>query len=122
MKYSMMRQERPNSFLLTLFGFEKARSEAHSLLVVLIHALGWCLFFFLPVLLYPLRINDDRFLVHELVDKAILVVFFYVNYYLLIPRFFEKKRFIAYFSLILLLFLVYMVQRVAVRSTFFPRP
>ena len=115
-------QGQPNSFLLTLFGFEKAKSRAHILLVVLIHALGWCLFFFLPALLYPVRINDNRFIGHELVDKAILVIFFYVNYYLLIPRFFEKKRFLAYFLLILLLFLVYFVQRVVVRSTFFPRP
>jgi two-component system, LytTR family, sensor kinase len=112
----------PNSFLLTLFGFEKATNKAHILLVILVHALGWCIFFFLPVLLYPVRFNDNRFVMLELVDKAILVVFFYLNYYLLIPRFFEKKKYLAYFSLIILLFLVYMVQRVAIRSNYFPRP
>ncbi len=118
----MTSRERPNSFLLTLFGFEKTKSRAHILLIVLIHVLGWCLLFFLPALLYPVRINDDGFVIRELIDKAILIGLFYLNYYFLIPLFFEKKKYIIYFSLILFLFLVYMIQRVAVRSNYFPRP
>ena len=117
----MVSRENPNSFLLTLFGFEKAKSKAHILLIVLIHAAGWCLLFFLPVLLYPVRINDDRFVTRELIDKSVLVILFYLNYYLLIPRFFERKKYFAYFSLILLAFIVYLGQHVTIRANYFPR-
>ena len=117
----MNNRNQPNSFLLTLFGFEKTESRAHILLTILIHAAGWCLFFFLPVLLYPVRINDDRFISRELIDKSILVVFFYFNYYFLIPRFFEKKKYFSYFSFIVLLFVIYLVQHVMTRASFFPR-
>ena len=101
----MARANQPNSFLLTLFGFERVKNKAHVLLILLIHVAGWCLLFFLPVLLYPVRINDDRFISRELIDKSVLVILFYLNYYLLIPRFFEKKKYIAYFLLVTLAFI-----------------
>lgn len=116
----MARAQQPNSFLLTLFGFERVKNKAHVLLIILIHVTGWCLLFFLPLLLYPVRINDDRFIGRELIDKSVLVILFYVNYYLLIPRFFEKKKYFAYFSLIVLAFLVYLVQHVTTRVNYFP--
>jgi len=115
-------QTNPNRFLLTLFGFEKAKSKAHILLIIFIHAAGWCLFFFLPVLLYPVRINDNRFAIRELIDKSVLVVLFYLNYYFLIPKFFEKKKYLAYFSIVLFLFVVYFLQYVTIRSNYFPQP
>lgn len=82
--------------------------------------MGWCLLFILPPLLYPVRINDSWFLTREMVDKLILVIFFYLNYYYLIPRFFEKKKYLAYVSLALLAFLVYFFQHVLIRDRFFP--
>lgn len=121
MRRSMASRESSNSFLLTLFGFEKTRSKAHITLIVLIHAAGWCLLFFLPVLLYPVRFNDDRFVNRELIDKAMLVLLFYLNYYLLIPRFFEKKKYLIYFFMVALLFVLYLGQRIAIRSNNFPR-
>jgi two-component system LytT family sensor kinase len=118
----MARAQQPNSFLLTLFGFERVKNKAHVLLIILIHVTGWCLLFFLPLLMYPVRINDDRFISRELIDKSVLVILFYVNYYLLIPRFFEKKKYVAYFSLVLLAFLIYLVQHVTTRLNYFPGP
>jgi two-component system, LytTR family, sensor kinase len=118
----MARAQQPNSFLLTLFGFERVKNKAHVLLIVLIHVTGWCLLFFLPLLMYPVRINDDRFISRELIDKSVLVILFYVNYYLLIPRFFEKKKYFAYFSLVLFAFLIYLVQHVTTRVSYFPGP
>ena len=115
-------QTNPNSFLLALFGFEKAKSKAHILLIIFIHAAGWCLFFFLPLLLYPVRINDNRFATRELIDKSVLIVLFYLNYYFLIPKFFEKRKYLAYFSIVLLAFVVYFLQYVTIRSNYFPQP
>src|SRR5215204_4742363 len=104
----MVRNEHLNRFLFTLFGFEKAGRRAHILLIVLIHIIGWCVLFILPAFLYPVRFNDSWFFTRELVDKLVLVILFYLNYYLLIPRFFEKKKYIRYTSLALLAFLVYL--------------
>lgn len=110
------------SLLLTLFGFEKAKSKAHILLIALTHVAGWCLLFFLPVLLYPVRVNDDSFYTRELIEKSFLVIIFYINYYLLIPKFFEKKKYAAYFALILLVFLIYFTQHLLIRINYFPPP
>ncbi len=110
-----------STLFLTLFGFEKAKGKMHVLLIVLIHMLGWCVFFFLPVLLYPVRVNNPSFILFELIDKSVLVLFFYVNYYWLIPRFFMRRKRVMYFSLTLLAFVLYLVQHAAVRSHFMNR-
>jgi hypothetical protein len=96
---------------------EKAKTKAHILLIILIHAAGWCLFFFLPLLLYPVRINNSRFIIHELIDKSFLVILFYINYYLLIPRLFEKKKYFFYFSVTFLAFIVVLFQNALVRDS-----
>ncbi len=117
----MTSKETINGFLYALFGFKKPRNILHIILIILIHCAGWCLLFFLPVLLYPVRVNDDSFIKRELIDKSILVVIFYFNYYVLIPRFFEKKKYLGYCIAVLLLFVVYMAQHLAVRTAYFPR-
>jgi two-component system, LytTR family, sensor kinase len=114
----MAAKENINSFLFALFGFGRAKSRAHVLLIVLIHIAGWCLLFLLPVFFYPVRINSNRFVVRELIDKIFLVGFFYLNYYLLIPRFFEKKKSLVYFLLVAACFLVYFSQSVFIRHQY----
>jgi len=116
----MTNREKSNKFLLTLFGMEKAKTKGHILLIILIHAAGWCLFFFLPLLLYPVRINNFRFIIHELIDKSFLVLLFYINYYLLIPRLFEKKKYFFYFSVTFLAFIVVLFQHAIVSDSLRP--
>jgi two-component system LytT family sensor kinase len=118
----MQSRESLSSFLFTLFGFKKASSWIHILLIILIHITGWCFFFFLPVMLYPVRINDNRFITREVVDKLVLIVLFYLHYYWLIPSFFEKKKYFSYSSLVILAFLLYFSQHLAVRFSYFDRP
>ena len=114
----MKDSEQSNRFLLTLFGMQKARTKAHIMLIILIHAAGWCIFFFLPLLLYPVRINSSRFIIPELIDKSFLVLLFYINYYLLIPRLFEKRKYMLYFSITFFAFIVYLFQHASVRTGF----
>jgi two-component system LytT family sensor kinase len=111
-----------NNFLFSFLGFKKTKSRQHILLMILIHASGWCLLFFLPVLFYPVRINDDRFIMRELLDKSVLVALFYLNYYWLIPRFFEKRKYSTYIAALFILFTVYLFQHVMIRANYFPRP
>jgi two-component system LytT family sensor kinase len=106
--------QRVNSFLFTLFGFEKARSKFHIVLITLIHLGGWCLFFFLPVFLYPVRFADRSFIDYELIDKFTLVILFYLNYYLFVPRFFEKKKYLAYILAVVFAFIFYLAQHLVV--------
>jgi sensor histidine kinase YesM len=113
-----MTGERSNRFLLTLFGMQKARTKGHIFLIILIHAAGWCLFFFLPLLLFPVRINSSRFIIPELIDKSFLVLLFYINYYLLITRLFEKRKYLFYFLLTFFAFIIYLSQYVIVRDKF----
>ncbi|HLG39794.1 MAG TPA: histidine kinase [Chitinophagaceae bacterium] len=110
-----------NSFLFTLLGFNKTKNKFHILLIVLIHAIGWFLLFLLPLLFYPVRINDDNFYQRELIDKSLLVGIFYLNYYVLIPRFFLKKRYGLYTLLVFTLFILCLVQNIAIRNYYLDR-
>ncbi len=118
----MAGSESISRFLFTLFGFRKASSRIHILLIMLIHITGWCLFFFLPVMLYPVRVNDNRFITREIIDKLVLVIIFYLHYYWLIPSFFEKKKYFSYSVLVIFAFLLYFSQHIVVRFVYFDRP
>lgn len=115
-----MNRANVQGFLFVLFGFRKARKPSVILLGIAIHVTGWCLFFFLPVLLYPVRFNETHFLMLEAVDKSLLVGLFYLNYYFLLPRFFEKKRYAPYLALVFLLFALFLAQHLVIREWVFP--
>jgi hypothetical protein len=114
-----------NGFLQTLLGYKKAQAKTPIFPTVLIHVVAWSILFLLPVLLYPVRISDKLFIKSELIDKSVLVVIFYLNYYLLIPLYFERKRYFTYAGLVLLAFIIYLAQNIAVKTnylTFRSRP
>lgn len=114
----MANRELLNSFLLSLFGMKKTINRTHLLIILLIHVAGWCLLFFLPVLLYPVRINDNWFYAREISDKTVLVILFYTNYYLLIPRLFERRKYLAYAGAIVMAFVLYLGLHLAMRFHF----
>lgn len=116
MKWKMADKESIQNFLFTLLGFQKTRSRFHLLIIVLIHLAAWCLFLLLPLLFYPIRFTNNRFLYAELLSKLLPIGFFYLNYYYLLPRFFEKRKFIAYFSIVLAAVLVLVVQEFLIRK------
>ena len=92
-----------NNVLYALFGFEKNKSKTYVVLIVLIHVCIWCLFFLLPFFFYPVKFADKTIFFREVISKIFLVGIFYLNYYVLLPRFFERKKYFIYFLLILFL-------------------
>jgi two-component system, LytTR family, sensor kinase len=110
-----------NNFLYTLFGFQKTKSKMHLLVIVIIHISVWLLFLQLPLLFYPVRVDDKTFLYREFLGKLLPIGFFYLNYYYFLPRFFEKRKFRTYFtwifvSLFLLLFTDIFIREKLFRS------
>lgn len=98
----MASKENINRFLFTLFGFEKTKSKPHLLVIILVHAAAWAAFLLLPLLFYPTRFQGDPIWRRELITKIVPILLFYVNYYFLLPRFFEKKKYALYFSSVFL--------------------
>jgi two-component system, LytTR family, sensor kinase len=110
-------RENINNFLFTLFGFQKTRNVSHLLVIVLIHILAWCLFFTLPLIFLPVRVSNSRLLYAEFLSKLLPIGFFYLNYYFLLPRFFERRKFLAYFFIILSCIFLVSLQEVALRQS-----
>ena len=105
-----------NNLLYSLFGFEKNNSKTYVFLIVLIHVCIWSLLFLLPFLFYPVRFGDETIFFREALSKIFLVGIFYLNYYVLLPKFFEKKRYFTYFLIALLLIVLAVFQDIIVRE------
>lgn len=77
---------------------------------IFLHALGVLVFLYLPVLMAPREIDLDDMFVSPLgrasmMTNLLLVVYFYVNYFILIPRLYFDKKYLA-FAVASFLFLV----------------
>jgi len=105
-----------NNLLYSLFGFEKNRSKTYVFLIVLIHICIWGLFFLLPFLFYPVRFADKTIFFREVLSKIFLVGMFYLNYYILLPYFFERRRYLTYFFSAFLLIVLAFGQDLVVRE------
>src|SRR5215467_4664533 len=105
-----------NNLLYALFGFEKNKSKTYVFLIVLIHVCVWCLVFLLPFFFYPVRFADKTIFFREVLSKAFLVGIFYFNYYVLLPRFFERRKYVAYFLIVLSLIVAAFGQDLVVRE------
>jgi len=108
-------KEKLNSFLFSLFGFQKIESRAHFIFIICIHIAAWSFFLGLPLIVYPIRFTNNRFLYSELLSKILPIALFYLNYYFLIPRFFEKRKFAAYFSIVAGAIIIIAVQETMIR-------
>ena len=105
-----------NRLLYQLFGFKKSWNKLSVFFIVLIHILGWSIFFLLPLLFYPVRFDNNRFRIVELTGKIFPIGLFYLNYYFLLPRFFEKRKFIAYFGFIFIAIFIVFVQDIIIKE------
>src|SRR5215510_3158876 len=103
--------------LYSLFGFEKT-NKVKLFFIIAVHVLGWTLFFSLTFLFYPVRFENNHFWVHEIIGKLFPIGLFYLNYYFLLPRFFERKKLLSYFLLIFVAVSVVLIQDIVVKKQF----
>jgi hypothetical protein len=78
---------------------------------IIIHVLGCAVLLALPVLFSPDLSSDLRFVSvrgfqRDFLFSVFLVLFFYLNYFLLVPKLFFQKRHLFFFSLNLLAFIL----------------
>jgi hypothetical protein len=79
---------------------------------VLIYVLGSLLFLSIPFFFGPEGIHGfsdltyDRNFLREFMSFSFLVVYFYLNYFILIPRLLVEKKYLIYFGLLLIIYLV----------------
>ncbi|WP_073083556.1 sensor histidine kinase [Chitinophaga jiangningensis] len=67
----------------------------------------------MPFFLYRIQILHTGFFVKELIDNLFLIGLFYLNIYVLIPKFFNQKKIGIYLSSIVLLIVFITLQQVA---------
>ncbi len=92
-----MTKEKARDSIAYILGFKPVKTTRHRVLVIVSHLILWGLFLAMPLLIYRIRILDITFFYRELVTKTFLVILFYINYYYLLPRFFQRRRIANYF-------------------------
>ncbi|MBV7531857.1 sensor histidine kinase [Chitinophaga sp. sic0106] len=81
--------------------------------VISLHIIAWVCFLFMPFFLYRIQILHTGFFVKELIDNLFLIGLFYLNIYVLIPKFFNQKKIGIYLSSMVLLVVFITLQQVA---------
>jgi two-component system LytT family sensor kinase len=119
MKPTITDKEIWSNFFYALFGFQKTKSKMHLFVIVIVHVSVWLLFLQLPVLFYPVRVDDRTFWYREFFSKLLPIGLFYLNYYYFLPAFFEKRKFRAYFIWILFSLLIILITDTFVREKIF---
>jgi two-component system, LytTR family, sensor kinase len=76
-----------------------------------LHIAVWTCFLFFPFFIYRIRIQHPWFFGRELVDNLFLIGVFYLNFYVLIPRFFTVKKIIIYLSFVMCVIVGIVVQQ-----------
>ncbi|MGF6850697.1 two-component system LytT family sensor kinase [Chitinophaga sp. W3I9] len=87
--------------------------------LISLHILGWACFLFFPFFIYRIQILHTGFFIKELIDNLFLIGIFYLNIYVLIPRFFNGKKIAIYLSTIVLLIVFITAQQAVLNFYFF---
>lgn len=78
---------------------------------IIIHTIGWALFLWIPPLFGPgpsfsLGMIVSPHMQRELASNLLVIVFFYLNTHILIPKFYFNKRYVTFFLLVFVIFLI----------------
>ena len=87
--------------------------------LISLHILGWACFLFFPFFIYRIQILHTGFFIKELIDNLFLIGIFYLNIYVLIPRYFNGKKIVTYLCSIVLLIIFVTAQQASLNYYFF---
>lgn len=62
------------------------------LVIIGLHLAAWSCLFLFPFFVYRIRVQDHSFYIKEAINTFFLIGLFYLNVYVLIPRFFTLKK------------------------------
>ena len=91
----------------------------NKIVVILLQVAAWACFFFFPFFIYRIQVQDSSFFFKELINALFLIALFYVNIYLLIPRFLVRKHLPRYLGMVVLMVGIIVVQQAVVEYVFF---
>jgi two-component system, LytTR family, sensor kinase len=76
-----------------------------------LHIVVWTCFLFFPFFIYRIKIQHPWFFAREIVDNLFLIGVFYLNFYVLIPRFFTLKKIVYYLSGVIFMLVFIIMQQ-----------
>lgn len=82
------------------------------LVIIGLHLAAWACLFLFPFFVYRIRVQDHSFYIKEAINTLFLIGLFYLNVYVLIPKFFTLKKIGIYIGCVVLL-LVFMAGQQA---------
>ncbi len=98
-----------NNFPLHPLGGLAQMEKKNKVTQVLLHVLACLAFLCLPILTAPPDLDNvfsDWQTYREIFTFALIIIFFYVNYYYLIPRFYFNKKYVVFTLSVLVCFIV----------------
>lgn len=88
------------------------------LVVIAMHLIAWLLLFLFPFFVYRIQVVDRSFYIKEAINTLFLIGLFYLNVYVLIPKFFTLKRIGIYIGCVLMLIIFITLQQAFVEYRF----
>lgn len=88
------------------------------LVIITAHLMVWACLFLFPFFVYRIQVQDHSFYIKEAINTLFLIGLFYLNVYVLIPRFFTLKRIGLYIMYVLMLIIFIAVQQAVVEYRF----
>ncbi|WP_119078925.1 sensor histidine kinase [Chitinophaga alhagiae] len=88
------------------------------LVIISMHIVAWTCIFLFPFFAYRIQVADRSFFIKEAINTLFLVGLFYLNVYVLIPKFFTLKRIGIYIACVLGLIIFIAIQQAVVEYRF----
>ncbi len=88
------------------------------LVIICMHIVAWICLFLLPFFVYRIQVQDHSFIIRETINTLFIIGLFYLNVYVLIPRFFTLKRIGIYIVYVLLAIIFIAAQQAIVEYRF----
>lgn len=88
------------------------------LVIIGLHLAAWACLFLFPFFVYRIRVQDHSFYIKEAINTLFLIGLFYLNVYVLIPKFFTLKKIGIYIGCVVLLLIFMAGQQAYVEYKF----